>query len=124
MLEFMQTLPSSQYAEWMDFIANTSIIVAVITWLVGRLPRKFKLESTGKTYKIWRKDFNVQTVTNEISRVEANGGTLDPKIRAEIIRITQSNRFRVCTEKKNALPPTIENEEDHEHSESKQLKHE
>lgn len=102
MLEFLKTLPSTQLAEWLDFIANASIIVAVITWLWGRTPRKFRLESTGKTYKIWRKDFNVQTVTNEISRMEANGGTLDPKIRAEIIRITQSNHFGVCTDHKSA----------------------
>jgi len=102
MLEFLQHLPSTQFAEWLDFVANLSIIVAVITWFWGRTHKKFKLDSTGKTYKIWRKDFNVQTVTNEISRVEANGGTLDPKVRAEIIRITQSNHFGVCADNKSA----------------------
>lgn len=115
MLEFIKTIPTSQFAEWLDFIANTSIIVAVITWVIGRLPKKFHLESTGKTYKIWQKDFNVQTVTNEISRVEANGGTLDPKIRAEIIRITQSNHFKTCTTASDKATPSEsqENTENH-----------
>ena len=113
MIEFIKSLPTSQFAEWLDFVANTSIIVAVVTWFVDRMPKKFKLKSTGKTYKIRRKDFNVQAVTNEISRAEANGGMLDPVVREEIIRITQSNHFRVCDEKNNAAE-TIEALETHE----------
>lgn len=104
MKEIFNSFLSSQFVQLLAVIADASIIIAVIKWIYGITPKVFKLESTGKTYKVKRKDFNVQTVTNGVAKDE-NLNHLPENIRNEIIQITK-NPLKIVPTKHNAPSET------------------
>ncbi len=101
MIEYFDAFVSSRFVQLLDFLADSTIIFAAVSWIIGRTAKRFHLKTTNKTYSIQRKGFNIQTVTNEISRVEAGGGNLPPEIREEIITLIQNYRFKVVANDAN-----------------------
>lgn len=89
MSQTINSLLSSWPIHLLAFLADASILIAVGKWLWGRTWKTFKLETTGKTYKVRRKDFNVQAVTNGVAR-DQNTTHLPENIRNEIIQVTEN----------------------------------
>lgn len=89
MVESFYTFLASWPIRLLALLADASILIAVGKWLWGRTWKTFKLETTGKTYKVRRKDFNVQAVTNGVAKDE-NNTHLPEHIRNEIIQVTKN----------------------------------
>ena len=90
MVTFLTDFLASWPIRLLAFLADTSIIIVVVKWIIGRTFVTIHLTSINATFKIRRKDFNVQVVTNEVSRHFMGGERLPAEVRKEIIAITQS----------------------------------
>ena len=72
------------------FLADTSIIFAVVKWLYDQTYCTTYLKINGeiKKLELRKKFFSVQHLTNIVSREYYQGGQVDNQVRAEIIRLT------------------------------------
>lgn len=99
MIDTLDKIMSSWPIGLLELLADLSILAALAQWVWGMTWMTFELKSTGKTYKVRRKDFDVQTVTNGVAKDE-NKTQLPEEIRNEIISIT-NNPLRIVTGEKN-----------------------
>ena len=71
----------------LSLIDTAAILYAFGTYIYGRVSYKTICLSVG-SFRIRRKDFNVQAVTNIVSKCFYDGGHIPDNVRAEIINIT------------------------------------
>ena len=84
LVEFLSSWPFRLLA----VMADLSILFAAYRWIRGRFYKTIQLSSINATFRIKKKDFNVQSITNAVSQLYMQGGQLPPQVREEIIRIT------------------------------------
>lgn len=84
LVEFLSSLPFRLLAVLADF----SILFAAYRWIRGRFYKTIHLTSINATFKIRKKDFNVQSITNAVSQLYKKGAQLPPPVREEIIKLT------------------------------------
>ncbi len=90
MIETFNNFLASWQIRLIGLIADASVLIIFIVWIRGLFYTKFHLKSTRKTYKIRKRDFNVQAVTNGVAKDE-NATHLPEEVRNEIIRITKNS---------------------------------
>ncbi len=106
LVEIMSSLPF----RLLSVIADLSILFAAYRWIKGRFYKTIHLSSINATFKIKKKDFNVQSITNAVSQIYMKGGQLPPSVREEIIKITlpKIKGWQIDT---NVNQPSSENEQ-------------
>lgn len=71
-----------------SFEAIANILLVVVAYQMIRSNMYKTVHLTVGSFKLRRKDFNVQNVTNIVSLRYYNGGQIPADVRAEIIRVT------------------------------------
>ena len=80
-IDFMFNIASS-------FEAIANILLVVVAYQIIRSNMYKTVTLTVGSFKIKRRDFNVQNVTNVVSLKYYNGGQIPAEIRSEIIMVT------------------------------------
>ena len=80
-IDFMFNVASS-------FEAVANILLAVVAYQVIKSNMYKTVQLTVGSFKIKRRDFNVQNVTNVVSLRYYNGGQIPADVRSEIILVT------------------------------------